>query len=284
MARKRDPRRDEAFELYKQNDGQIANRKIAELLNVPEKTISGWKSKDKWTSQLNGVLQKNERSTPKNKGSTSKKKKPKVVIDNDELTESQKLFCLYYLQYFNATKAYQLAYGVDYKTANTAGPRLMVNVRIKEELHRLKAELQQDIFVDVKDLIAEYIKQFGADITDIVEVNLTEYEVRDKHGNPVKTKKGEQVIGRLNDVYVRSSEDFDGSLVKKISQGKDGISVEMYDKHKAMSELMKYLGGDALREAQLNKLTGNDGATDDQEAWKKSVIEAANKRAVQANE
>ena len=47
-----------------------------------------------------------------------------------------------------------------------------------------------------------------------------------------------------------------------------------------MSELMKYLGGDALREAQLSKLTGNDGATNDQENWKKAVIEAANKRAV----
>lgn len=58
----------------------------------------------------------------------------------------------------------------------------------------------------------------------------------------------------------------------------------MYDKHKAMSELMKYLGGDALREAQLNKLTGNDGATEDQEAWKKAVIGAANKRAVEVNE
>ena len=102
-------------------------------------------------------------------------------------------------------------------------------------------------------MIQEYVNQFSADITDIVKVDLTEYEVRDKAGNKLKTKEGEQVIGRLNDVYVESSDNFDGSLVKKISQGKDGISVELYDKQKAMSELMKFLANDKLKDAQTRK-------------------------------
>ncbi|HAQ4449812.1 small subunit of terminase [Enterococcus faecium] len=59
MARKRDPRRDEAFELFKKFDGAITNREISEKLSVPEKTISAWKSRDKW----NAVLQNGERST-----------------------------------------------------------------------------------------------------------------------------------------------------------------------------------------------------------------------------
>lgn len=59
MARQRDPRRDEAFEIFKQHDGDITNRAIAEQLDVPEKTISAWKSRDKW----NVVLQTNECST-----------------------------------------------------------------------------------------------------------------------------------------------------------------------------------------------------------------------------
>lgn len=66
MARARNPNRDKAFEIYKEHNGEITNRKIAEMLDVPEKTISGWKSKskDNWVSKLNGVLQSNERSTP----------------------------------------------------------------------------------------------------------------------------------------------------------------------------------------------------------------------------
>ncbi|MFJ5566123.1 phage terminase small subunit [Lysinibacillus xylanilyticus] len=59
MARQRDPRRDEALKIFKQHNGDVTNRAIAEQLDVPEKTISAWKSRDKW----NVVLQTNECST-----------------------------------------------------------------------------------------------------------------------------------------------------------------------------------------------------------------------------
>lgn len=71
MARKRDPRREEAFQIWKQHDGKITNRALAEQLEVPEKTIGGWKSKDKW----NGVLQSKIRSTLKEKSPQSKQRK-----------------------------------------------------------------------------------------------------------------------------------------------------------------------------------------------------------------
>lgn len=67
MARVRSPNRDKAFEIYKQHNGNIANREIAKILNISEKTISGWKVKDKWNEEINGVLQKEIRSTPKKK-------------------------------------------------------------------------------------------------------------------------------------------------------------------------------------------------------------------------
>lgn len=69
MARKRDPRRDEAFEMFKNANGSITNKEIAEALSVPEKTISAWKSRDKW----NAVLQTGECSTAKNDCSTTNK-------------------------------------------------------------------------------------------------------------------------------------------------------------------------------------------------------------------
>lgn len=67
MARVRDLNRDKAFEIYKEHNGDITNRAIAEKLGVPEKTIGSWKSKskDNWNEKLNGVLQTDERSTPK---------------------------------------------------------------------------------------------------------------------------------------------------------------------------------------------------------------------------
>ena len=68
MPRERSPNRDKAFEIYKEHDGKIENRRIAEMLLISEKTVGGWKCKDSWDSKLNGVLQSNKRSTPKKRG------------------------------------------------------------------------------------------------------------------------------------------------------------------------------------------------------------------------
>lgn len=68
LPRVRSPERDKSFELYKESGGTLENRRIAEQLSVSEKTVGGWKCKDKWDEVLNGVLQKNERSTPKTRG------------------------------------------------------------------------------------------------------------------------------------------------------------------------------------------------------------------------
>ncbi|PEL74447.1 terminase [Bacillus toyonensis] len=79
MARQRSPDRNKAYEIFKEHNGDITNRKIAELLStsekiVSEKTVGGWKSKDGWIDKLNGVLHKKERSTPKKDAEYSKKK------------------------------------------------------------------------------------------------------------------------------------------------------------------------------------------------------------------
>ncbi|CEN87360.1 phage terminase small subunit [Paraclostridium sordellii] len=67
MARVRSPNRDKAFKIYKEHNGNIANREIAKIMGISEKTISGWKAKDKWKEHLNGVLQIAKRSTLKEK-------------------------------------------------------------------------------------------------------------------------------------------------------------------------------------------------------------------------
>jgi Phage terminase small subunit len=95
MPRQRDPRRDEAFEIWKQHNGNITNREIAKMLGVPEKTVGGWKAKDKWNEKLNGVLQKNERSTPNKKRSTSNDNDniSWVEIENEYVTDIRRKPC-----------------------------------------------------------------------------------------------------------------------------------------------------------------------------------------------
>lgn len=77
MPRERSPDRDKAFKIYREHKGNIANREIARQLGLSEKTVGGWKSKDRWDEQLNGI---NKRSTPKKERSTPKK--PGAPIGN----------------------------------------------------------------------------------------------------------------------------------------------------------------------------------------------------------
>lgn len=224
---------------------------IAAKHDVSINTVKSWKSR-KWNAP------------PEKKGATKKekgahKKEVQPVIDNDDLTEQQKLFCLYYLECFNATKAYQKAYGCDYKTANVNGSRLLVNASIKAELHRLKSELQQDVFLDVKDLIQEYVKQAFADITDFTEFgNEVKVETElNEDFEPVPVldpETGEPVTYLTSFVALKNSDEVDGTLIQEVKKGKDGVSVKLYDKQKAMSELLKFFTVDELRQAQIRKV------------------------------
>ncbi len=54
------------------------------------------------------------------KSKVAQARSPDVIdelVENDELKDRQKAFCLYYLQRYNATWTYQKAYGADYGTA-----------------------------------------------------------------------------------------------------------------------------------------------------------------------
>lgn len=223
---------------------------IAAKHDVSINTVKSWKSR-KWNVP------------PEKKGATKKekvahKKEVQPVIDNDDLTEQQKLFCLYYLQSFNATKAYQQAYGCDYNSARSNSIRLIAKDSIKIELKRLKAELQQDVFLDVKDLIREYAKQAFADITDFVEFSSTEHKLYEYDEAGEKQEVFNEFTGELetyksSQVSLKNSEEVDGTLIQEVKKGKDGVSVKLYDKQKAMAELMKYIEIDELHNAQIKK-------------------------------
>jgi hypothetical protein len=80
LPRKRDQNRDKAFLIFQEHKGDITNRAIAEKLDVLEKTISAWKSRDKWVAQLGGEV----RSTTKKKRSTTKRSSEGKNIRNEK--------------------------------------------------------------------------------------------------------------------------------------------------------------------------------------------------------
>ncbi|MDF2513724.1 MAG: hypothetical protein K0S04_3590 [Herbinix sp.] len=68
MPKARDPNRDMAFQIYKDNNGNIDLVEIASQLNISPGSVRGWKSKDNWEQQLNGTLQSNTERSKRSKG------------------------------------------------------------------------------------------------------------------------------------------------------------------------------------------------------------------------
>jgi uncharacterized protein YjcR len=75
VARQRDPKRDQAFEIWKNSGGTKKLNEIAEELGVSPGTVRGWKNKDAWEEKLNGTFQKNKRNVPKKEMERSKPKR-----------------------------------------------------------------------------------------------------------------------------------------------------------------------------------------------------------------
>lgn len=239
-----------AYEDYK---AKMKYKDIAEKYGVSINTVKSWKSR-KWNAMEDTKEVQPKKVRTQKQKSTHTNKSVQPVIKNKNLTEQQQLFCLYYLQHFNQTKAYMQAYNCDYKTANANAYLLMVNHGVKEELTRLKAEMHQGIYIDAKDILSEYVKQAYADVTDFLEFRLIEEPMRDMFGQVViDGETGQPVIKRKNIVEFKDSEEVDGTLIQEVKMGKDGASLKLMDKQRALDALMKYVDVDALKQAQLEK-------------------------------
>ena len=266
MARARSPNRDKAFEIYKDHDGNITNREIADMLDENEKTISNWKCRDKW----NVVLQKDECSTTNKKVQKNTdnniKKEPiaeevKEVLGNAELTDKQRLFCIYYIKYFNATKAYQKAYNSSYIVANSEGYKLLVKPCIKSEIEKLKQHKLNQAMLSEEDIFQRYMDIAFSDITDYVNFGKKEIEVsKDEDDNPVMIE--------VNYVDFKDSNEVDGTIISEVSQGKNGVSIKLHDKMKALQWLSDHMNiatdkQKAELEVLKSKIVNNEKSKED---------------------
>lgn len=201
---------------------------IADKYGVSINTVKSWKQRYKWNRK--GVHTKKEKGCTQNKGA---KAEVKALMENEKLTDKQKLFCIYYIKYFNATKAYKKAYQCSYSVANSEGYKLLVNPRVKEEIQRLKAAKLKGAFLEEGDLLQKYIDIAFADITDYVEFGNTERVVAvDDEGNPVKAP--------VNYIDLKSSDEVDGSLITEVKTSRQGVSVKLEDRMKALEWLTNF--------------------------------------------
>jgi Phage terminase, small subunit len=245
MPRQRSPNRDKAFEIYKENDGNIDLVKIAEILNLSPGTIRGWKNKDKWDSKLNGTLQKNTERSKRKKNRINKEPKLEEVTEllNSELTDKQRLFCIIYAKRMNATKAYQQVYRCTYETAMVNGSQLLRNTKIRDQIDKLmEPELNKQFLK--RGLIQRYKDIAFSDVGDYLEFGKRRILqwTKDEEGKDIPVmdpNTGKQMIKEYSYVDLKDSISVDTSLITEVSNGKDGIKFKLADKMKAMDVLAK---------------------------------------------
>ena len=222
MPKARSPERDQAYELYKNSKGLMPLREIARQLNVPEKSVSGWKCKDKWDDQMNGVLHskiKDKRSTPKSQKVV--KALINEVVKKEGLDDREKLFCLYYVECFNGKQAYiQACFPVNTDgSARVGACKLMKKPAIKAEIKRLQALRMELLFANEGDLIERLQRIAFADINHVVRISQN---------------------GR--EITMKSADEIDGTLIDSIGNDKFGIKVKMSDRMQALRMLYDYIG------------------------------------------
>ncbi len=247
MPRERSPKRDLAYQLWLESKQKKKLKEIAEELGVSESLVRKWKNQDDW----NGNVTKSKGNVTKQKSAAKQaieegyiKEDVEQVLENDDLNEKQKLFCLYYIKSHNATKAYQKAYGCSYETAASAGPRLFGNVRIKNEIRRLKKNKLNREMLDEDDIFQKYVDIAFADITDFMDFGREEVPVMGAYG-PVKVEDpetGDKIILKelVNVVKFKESTDVDGTLISEIKQGRDG-TIKLPDRMKALNWLSEHM-------------------------------------------
>lgn len=267
--------KEKAYQMYKGGTKLID---ISKELNIPSGTVRRWKSEQGWDNKRSIKSERSER-----KANARKEKKERIaeedvksVIKNENLTDKQRLFCLYYVRCFNATRAYQKAYGCSYETAMANGSASLRNTKIQEEIHKLKQNRLNAEMMEESDIVQKYMDIAFADITDFVEF-----------GNSTYTDGETQEEIQYSYVNLKNSNSVDGTLISEVSKGRDGAKIKLADRMKALEWLSNYFEinpADKHRRAfenrkleiELLKLESQIKDTDTEEELKDNFIDAMN--------
>lgn len=212
---------------------------IAAKYDVSFNTVKSWRSRYGWTRKgaKRGCTKKQKRVQPKTPTGAAIER-----LNDSDLSDKQKTFVLEYLRLYNATQAYINVYGVDHQTAMAAGPRLLGNVRVQAQIKSIREAKLRELAIEPLDLIEDVVKEAKADIGNYLEFGSWAENLTEQDGEtPVADIDGNQVVIHHSYLYFKDKDRVDTSLIKKITKGKDGATIELYDKTKARDKLLEWL-------------------------------------------
>ncbi len=227
----RNPKRKRAYELWLASGGKLRNKDIAQQVGVSADDIRRWKNRDNWVGKDKKEREENYKwRTPGADESKDDIWRDDDITDKeaqaqaesmhryfaDELNDRQRLFCIYYVNSFNAVTSYQRAYRCKRSTASNLAYQLMHHPNVRKYIQYLKECRFHSLFADGGDIVELYMR--------IAFANMNQFAV---------VKDGQ--------LYPADSDNIDGQLVQEIKTNGDGnISIKLADKMKALQWLSDY--------------------------------------------
>lgn len=253
-------------------------KEIAEKYNVSINTVKSWKTRYGWqksvhTNDKKVCTQKRDYSVVRKEAAVTE---VEDVLENMDLTDKQQLFCLYFIKCFNATKAYQKAYGCSYNTAAVEGCRLLKNPKIKDLIRTMKQERFTKDYLTQEDIFQKYMDIAFSDVGDYVRFGRKQMpqwsEENGEYVPVIDPNTGKQKIIEYNYIDLKESEEIDTSILAEVSDGKSGIKVKMQDQLKALEWLSTHMDMATLEQrakidllrAQKDKIQQPDNEGEDE--------------------
>lgn len=236
-----------AYEDYRAG---MKYKEIADKYGVTVNTVKSWKTRYKWCKDDKKVCTQKPKKCAYKKSQKENAEEAGIeeveqVIENPDLTDKQRLFCIYYVRCFNATKAYQKAYDCSYETAMANGYKILRNTQIKNEILQLKQNRLNREYFAKEDVFQKYMDIAFSDITDYVTFGTEEVPVMAMYGpaqiKDEKTGKKKTLTKVINTVRFKESTNIDGTLISEVKQGRDGASIKLLDKMKALNWLAEHM-------------------------------------------
>lgn len=212
---------------------------IAEKYGVTVNTVKSWKQRYNWTREstekkTNVCTQTEKGMRTKKSMHTEEKTNPEEsdfeYVDDDGLTDKQRLFCYYYMQSFNAAQA-AIKAGYSENYARSRVYDMLANVSIKLYLNKLKEQQKSEFLLSQERILNRHSQIAFSDINDYINADGTLIKKI-----TIKTSKVE-----IEGAYKENST----------------VSIELEDRKDSLKFLTKYLGLE--KEESSNKGDEDDG-------------------------
>lgn len=118
---------------------------------------------------------------------------------------------------------------------------MLRNDKVKEEIIRLKQNRLNQELLSEEDIFQKYMDIAFSDITDYVEFGTEKVPVMTMYGpaqvQDPKTGKKKTLTETVNIIHFRDSSEVDGSIISEVKHGKNGSSIKLADRMKALQWL-----------------------------------------------